>query len=460
MESDRKGSAAGSGGSRAAKRRRKEKSRQECVPPAPLSPDLARATSSPTIESLPSTWDEATGSGMDEKRASLKELLKATDTSYDLLAKKVFQTLLLPTRYEVFYKICWKKTPFVFLRGNSDHLKALPRKNSIERCLEEHVIVLNKDISVRKGIETYGERAEEVVSSKKLWGLFDSGYLLELHHPQKYFDQFWQFISLLEIEFGASVVPSIIIAPSGSQCFDNDLLADHADVFILQLKGSVSWVAASPLTVSGDMNQANGKSEDGDKRIYSERIFCGDTMYVPPEWRISGKVDVGEEAIICALRVNHNRTALHLSEMVATQSVARMMVEKRMKNQPLPSDFFSFMGVAHSENFEDPRREALTIAVKGIMSSLVSDAIEMLDAASDQISKDFISSRAPIALTPEEEHLSFYGGGRDVKLFSYSKIRMIRPGIAIAIVENGNVVVYHCMENSRYACIYIPCCYF
>jgi hypothetical protein len=31
----------------------------------------------------------------------------------------------------------------------------------------------------------------------------------------------------------------------------------------------------------------------------------------------------------------------------------------------------------------------------------------------------------------------------------YTKLRMVRPGIARAVVEDGMVVVYHCMDNSR-----------
>jgi hypothetical protein len=35
-------------------------------------------------------------------------------------------------------------------------------------------------------------------------------------------------------------------------------------------------------------------------------------------------------------------------------------------------------------------------------------------------------------------------------VFPYSKLRMLRPGIARAVVEDGMIVVYHCMDNSRF----------
>ena len=40
-------------------------------------------------------------------------------------------------------------------------------------------------------------------------------------------------------------------------------------------------------------------------------------------------------------------------------------------------------------------------------------------------------------------------GAPDARLFSYTNLRMLRPGIARAIVEDNQVVVYHCMDNSR-----------
>jgi hypothetical protein len=32
---------------------------------------------------------------------------------------------------------------------------------------------------------------------------------------------------------------------------------------------------------------------------------------------------------------------------------------------------------------------------------------------------------------------------------SYTKLRMLRPGIARAVIEDGVCVLYHCMDNSR-----------
>ncbi|CAM9153476.1 unnamed protein product, partial [Ectocarpus fasciculatus] len=356
------------------------------------------------------------------------------------------QHLVYPTGLESFYDNWWKKVPLLSARGNKTHFKVLPTRKSIEKSVQEHAMALNKDIQIRKSGDSIedSDSDSDIISAKRIWKYFDDGYVLELLHPQKYFDKLWQYISLLEIEIKSTIVPSLIVAPSGAQCFENDLLAERADTIVLQLAGSCSWALTSP--------EGGSEGKVGEKRARTraaEVTHCGDALYIPPEWTFSCAATIGEEAVFCIMRTNHNRSVLDVTEMVATQSVAKMVNVNRNSNEPLPRDFFTFMGVAHSEEDEDPRRTLLAACAKRMMSRLINDAVDMLDAAADQMAKDFVSSRAPIPLSEEEDRLSFSGSGRDIKLFPYSKIRMIRPGVAIAVVEDGHIAVYHCMENSR-----------
>jgi hypothetical protein len=58
-----------------------------------------------------------------------------------------------------------------------------------------------------------------------------------------------------------------------------------------------------------------------------------------------------------------------------------------------------------------------------------------------------LSSRLPIPVTKEEETRLFSPENNTV--LPFTKLRMLRPGIARAIIEDGVIVVYHCMDNSR-----------
>ena len=55
----------------------------------------------------------------------------------------------------------------------------------------------------------------------------------------------------------------------------------------------------------------------------------------------------------------------------------------------------------------------------------------------------------PVPLSVDDDQNSA-SGGATVTIFPYTRLRMLRPKIAIAVVEAGMVVVYHCMDNARY----------
>jgi hypothetical protein len=58
--------------------------------------------------------------------------------------------------------------------------------------------------------------------------------------------------------------------------------------------------------------------------------------------------------------------------------------------------------------------------------------------------------RLPVPLT-EEEEASTSVGSPDVNIATYTKLRMVRPGVARAIIEDDMIVLYHCMDNARYS---------
>ena len=98
---------------------------------------------------------------------------------------------------------------------------------------------------------------------------------------------------------------------------------------------------------------------------------------------------------------------------------------------------------------DDPRRTALLNRVRKSLNIISDVALSSIDACFDQFTaKSFILNRLPVALTPEEEAVTAAGAPGAV-VFPYTKLRMVRPGVAAITVEDGKVLVYHCMDNSR-----------
>jgi hypothetical protein len=218
----------------------------------------------------------------------------------------------------------------------------------------------------------------------------------------------------------------------------------------------------------------------------------------------------GDQCMHLTVSLNHASNTVKLLNLVLPQAL--FLLEKQGREQlrsstkndsltaaslasrALPASFFSFMGVENSveddldegapesgtktrtisENLPRQREQFRSLCRKTLLSAL-DNALEMLDPAADQvtfpplylahfhppsshqISKEFLAGRLPVPLTAEEESLSFGSSsstaqveaGAGQRIYPFTRLRMLRPGIARAMVEEGMVVVYHCMDNSR-----------
>jgi bifunctional lysine-specific demethylase and histidyl-hydroxylase NO66 len=79
-------------------------------------------------------------------------------------------------------------------------------------------------------------------------------------------------------------------------------------------------------------------------------------------------------------------------------------------------------------------------------------AIDMVDAACDQMGKRFMSERLPPCLTPEVRECTnnnASGQEQDDRILPTTLCRLAQSGIARLVLEDGKAVVYHCADNSR-----------
>mmetsp|Transcript_38114 Transcript_38114/g.79247 ORF Transcript_38114/g.79247 Transcript_38114/m.79247 type:complete len:145 (+) Transcript_38114:1-435(+) len=77
------------------------------------------------------------------------------------------------------------------------------------------------------------------------------------------------------------------------------------------------------------------------------------------------------------------------------------------------------------------------------------EAMDLLDASCDQISKQFLSARQPPRLGKEERKATNTGENSALKITPNMLVRLVRPGIARLVLEDGQAILYHCLDNSR-----------
>lgn len=159
-----------------------------------------------------------------------------------------------------------------------------------------------------------------------------------------------------------------------------------------------------------------------------------------------------------------------LLQIALPQAVAEAIHSDRRMRRLLPRGARTVLGVAASDADEEfveaadqphhcggggsSGRDARAMMKQQIetivRSSLLPALLQVLDPAADQLAKRFIAQRLPVPLSQSEEARSA-AAAPNAAVYPYTKLRLLRPGIAITAVEDGKVVLYHCMDNARYS---------
>lgn len=221
-------------------------------------------------------------------------------------------------------------------------------------------------------------------------------------------------------------------------------------------------------------------------------LQSGDSLYIPRGWTFSlegagagpgagegsqAKGGAGESLL---MRVCTNRDHTHADLLELLLPTALEAASERLPSfrRGLPRDAPALLGVANSELDEADAqaqaqaqavdgpgrgkgrggagcggglraegRAALLASIESKMQALARIAVDLADAAFDQLSRRFLSERLPPFLNPHEEAAS--AAALAPRIAPFTRLRMLRPGLACAVVEDGVVVVYHCVDNSR-----------
>jgi len=327
-----------------------------------------------------------------------------------------------------------------------------------------------------------GEEQQVEAKAKDLWSKFAQGGTLRLLCPQKHVDVLWSLMCALEIEFGCRVGCHAELTPPGTQGFA--LTADNADSFILQLAGASRWKVYAPKAGEelirfpperevqdtgargGEGGEGGGGGGSGDDKDRAKReatlnviLQAGEVLYIPKGWLYSNKCLESDEASLhLRLFTNVSNSVVDLLELILPTALEVQGQETLSMRKGLPRDYTTFLGVAHSEEEEemeeghvvpaDARRIHFHTNIRAHLQAMTERVLQMVDVGADRMMKKFIAERQPLYMSASEEANSA-SAAPEARIFPYTSLRMLRPGAAIALVEDGVLVVYHCMDNSR-----------
>ena len=270
-------------------------------------------------------------------------------------------------------------------------------------------------------------------------------------------DNIWKLASTLEFLFNCRIYTKVYISPL-QRVKSNDTTAkcELFDCFFLQVEGCSSWTLVEPSNERKlprvDLGVEESKSTKTSEVVVLQK---GDLLYLPKGWLYSmTPIDVSKTtpsaerqySLILSLQ-SASESYSDLLNTVLPQAVERAAQNHLYFRQSIPFATFQYMGVSTSNDYL-PDRKLIDEKISAYLNYCMKYAMTILDPAVDQLKKTFIAQRLPVPLTAKEEANTSMGRS-DAVIHSYTVLRMLRPGIAISIVEDGMVVVYHCMDNSR-----------
>ena len=196
-------------------------------------------------------------------KLSIKEVLALEDVvevSSQTRAAAVLNIILAPYDRVLFYSDYWEKRPMHCANDvdKKKNVRGLLSSKQFRHVIKSHSILYDLDVTASNRKIKYSadssadaddgnneedeeEEEEELIEAKEaeLWASFRDGFSVRLLCPQKFHDPLWALLSLLEFEFGSRVGCSVDFMPPNGKGFKARY--DNFDSLVVQLEGQSKW---------------------------------------------------------------------------------------------------------------------------------------------------------------------------------------------------------------------------
>ncbi|KAI0233823.1 hypothetical protein LSAT2_015979 [Lamellibrachia satsuma] len=186
-------------------------------------------------------------------------------------------------------------------------------------------------------------------------------------------------------------------------------------------------------------------------------LEAGDLLYFPRGIIHQGKTMDDAHSLHITVSCCQKNTWGDLMEKLVPRALQVAFEEDLEYRKALPRDYLNYMGVAFSDD-DCPERKTFLKKIEQLMKKLL--PYMPVDAACDQMSKQFIHDSLPPVITEAERDCSIHGhgekwdaeGGRvvgTVELDPDTEVKIIRKGVLRLVTEADDVCIYHSLENAR-----------
>uniref|UniRef100_A0A8C5U206 Bifunctional lysine-specific demethylase and histidyl-hydroxylase n=1 Tax=Malurus cyaneus samueli TaxID=2593467 RepID=A0A8C5U206_9PASS len=290
-----------------------------------------------------------------------------------------------------------------------------------------------------------------------VWDFYQNGCSLRLLCPQAFSPTVWDFLSILQEQFGSMAGANTYLTPPGTQGFAPHY--DDIEAFVLQLEGKKHWRVYSPrmdAEVLPQFSSPNFTQAELGEPVLETVLEAGDLLYFPRGFIHQGDCLPDAHSLHITVSSFQRNSWGDFLEKLLPAALQMALEEDVEYRRGLPMDYLQYMGVANSETV-DARRAAFVGKVQSLIKKLIDYA--PIDAAVDQRAKSFLHDCLPPVLTQSEKAQSVYGfparwqeGGPcnvDILMTKDTEVRLLRHGIVRLCNEEAGVMLYYTTENSR-----------
>ncbi|KAM5178404.1 ribosomal oxygenase 1 isoform 2-T2 [Callospermophilus lateralis] len=362
-------------------------------------------------------------------------------------AARLFEWLIAPMPPEHFYRRLWEREAVLVRRQDHTYYQGLFSTADLDSMLRNEEVQFGQHLDAARYIngrrETLNPPGRALPAAA--WSLYQAGCSLRLLCPQAFSATVWQFLAVLQEQFGSMAGSNVYLTPPNSQGFAPHY--DDIEAFVLQLEGRKLWRVYRPRVPNEELaltSSPNFSQEDLGEPVLQTVLEPGDLLYFPRGFIHQAECQDGVHSLHLTVSTYQRNTWGDFLEAILPLAVQAAMEENVEFRRGLPRDFMDYMGAQHSDS-KDPRRTAFMEKVRVLVARLGHFA--PVDAVADQRAKDFIHDSLPPVLTDRERALSVYGlpirweAGEPVnvgaQLTTETEVHMLQDGIARLLEETS-----------------------
>lgn len=209
--------------------------------------------------------------------------------SIDLTSpKRLFLSLICPVSFDDFFSQYWEEKPLYVPKSygpvGSDGILSLSHR-TLRNFIKNLQLQCGRDIDITKcSLNGKKESLNDkgVLSLAKYDRLVTGGQASACFNElQRFQNDLWQLIELLESFFGTLVGSKVIVSPTAAQKSPTPLSFSNAETLVIQTEGESCWVLYSPVSPLSREQSENIAPEHLGEPTHEVLLRAGDFLYLP-----------------------------------------------------------------------------------------------------------------------------------------------------------------------------------